>query len=76
MAEDGKIQRIRFDLPEYIVRAIKARAALDGADPRDVVMRALDGYLQRELAMARQSLANPDQKSAPAEPRRKRGKPS
>jgi hypothetical protein len=50
MAKETEVQRIKFDLPENYVRAIRARAAYDGVYPRDVVMAALEVHLAKELA--------------------------
>ena len=73
MADETQRQKMRLDLPETYVRAIRVRAGLDGVDPRDVVTAALDGYLAADLELVRRRLAEADG-STPASPRGRRRK--
>lgn len=58
MAKDVIYVPIKFDLPEEYVRAVRARAGIDNVNPRDVVVLALDQFLAKEVAEARQRMAS------------------
>lgn len=64
--DEKKRPRLRLDLPEDVIRAIKARAGLDGTDFTAVVVAALEAYLPQELTLARDKM-----RSEPATRRRK-----
>lgn len=67
--------QIKLDLGEAHVRALRMRAGLDGVDPRDVVIAALNAYMPREIEQARAKLAETSTgEAAPAteRPARKR----
>lgn len=59
--------RIKFDLPPDYIRAIHVRAAYDDAYPRDLIMKALDAFLAKELAEVRERMGIPQ--SAPTKKR-------
>lgn len=70
--QDG-IDRIKFDLPFEYTRAIRSRAGITGVYPRDVVMAALDAYLVKEIAEAKEWLSRqgPGSGEAPSKPKKK-----
>jgi hypothetical protein len=71
------VERIKFDLPFAYTRALRMRAALDGNYPRDVLMKALDMYLEKELAEARKRIAEEPKTATEAVPgQKKRGRPT
>lgn len=72
MADETQWQRMKLDLPEAYTRAIRVRAGLDGVNPRDVVMAALDVHLADELAQVKKRLG--DDGPGPAPPTRPRGR--
>ncbi len=66
------IERIKFDLPLAYTRAIRARAGIEGVFPRDVVMAALDAYLPKEIAEAKERMAQAGPGPAKSTPRGKK----
>jgi hypothetical protein len=67
--------RIKLDLGEAYTRALRMRAGLDGVDPRDVVIAALDAYMPDEIKQTRARLAETSTvktTSSPSRPARKR----
>lgn len=72
------IERIKFDLPFAYTRAIRARAGIEGTYARDVVMAALDLYLAKELAEAKERLsqAGTGLGAASAKPTKKKDRPA
>lgn len=57
VAKDAKYIPIKFDLPEEHVRAVRARAGIDNVNPRDIVVLALNSFLSKEIAEARQRMS-------------------
>ena len=49
--------RMTFETTEVTKRAIRLRAAVEGVKPADVVNAALEAHLGREIALARDRLA-------------------
>lgn len=50
-------QRMRFETEEAIIRAVRARAGMEGVDTNDVINQALEAYLPKEIAEARERVA-------------------
>lgn len=56
MADDRERNRLIFDCPEEIKRAIRSRAGIDGVSPADVIIAASQVYLSEEIEMARKRI--------------------
>lgn len=67
MEQRVKRPRMRLDLPEDMIRAVKARAAFDGTDFTGVVTSALESYLSDELTRVREKLKSPSSKQRKSE---------
>lgn len=57
--------RARIDIPDDLIRAVRARAGFDGVEINVVIARALEAYLQDELAMLRKKQADAEAKESP-----------
>lgn len=64
--------RMKLELPEDVIRAIRARAGFDNINPADVVTAACELYLREELAMVRARMTAGTGERPKAKPRRGR----
>jgi hypothetical protein len=58
MSDNRERERMVFETSEEIKRAIRIRAAMEGLKPADVVNAALTAYLHKELALAKERMAD------------------
>lgn len=54
---EEKRHRLRFETSEAIMRAVRARAGMDGIEPNDVINAALEAYLGKEIREAEERIA-------------------
>ena len=50
-------QRMRFETEEAIMRAVRARAGMEGVDTNAIINQAIEAYLPKEIAEARERIA-------------------
>ena len=72
MGTEQKPAKMKLDLGEAQIRAVRMRAGLDGVDPRDVVIAALELYMPDEITAARAKLTKAGPAAEPAAKKRRR----
>lgn len=68
-----KRQRMVFECPEEIKRAIRARAGMDGLSPAEVILAAIRAYLPDEIDLANKRIQNEPAPAGQPSKRKSRG---